>query len=166
MLRRSELSRRGCIWNSQATTTWHGKSPPNPCSQWQFPPRRVGAPESKGPAQPGNPTLKWNTIRVEETRLDSQAGISFHSTAKLVTESEHQHVQGCAGWDTVAKNDGGEAREPGLLSEEVRGVFGKNCRDARLEKGLSNQEVAPASGIAQPRIAKLELEKIQVPVEP
>lgn len=65
----------------------------------------------------------------------------------------------------MAKSDGGEAREPGPLSEEVRAVFGKNCRDARFKKGLSQQEVAAATGIAQPRLAQIELGKINVTLE-
>ena len=65
----------------------------------------------------------------------------------------------------MAKSDGGEAREPAPLSEEVRVVFGKNCRDARLKKGLSQQEVAAATGIAQPRLAQIELGKINVTLE-
>jgi transcriptional regulator with XRE-family HTH domain len=56
----------------------------------------------------------------------------------------------------VAKSDGRVARDPGPLSEELRTVFGRNCRTARANRGLSQQEVAALSGIAQANIAKIE----------
>jgi DNA adenine methylase len=65
----------------------------------------------------------------------------------------------------VAKRDGPEARESAPLSEELRAVFGRNCRDARIKKGLSQQEVAASTGIAQARIAQIELGKVNVTME-
>ena len=46
--------------------------------------------------------------------------------------------------------------EPGPLSAELRDVFGRHCREARIKRGLSQQEVAALSGIAQANIAKIE----------
>jgi transcriptional regulator with XRE-family HTH domain len=56
----------------------------------------------------------------------------------------------------VAKSDGRVAREPGPLSEELRAVFGRHCRNARVNRGLSQLEVAALSGIGQANIAKIE----------
>jgi transcriptional regulator with XRE-family HTH domain len=56
----------------------------------------------------------------------------------------------------VAKSGGHEARKPGLLSERLRVAFGQRCREARLKRGLSQQEVAALSGVAQATIAKIE----------
>jgi transcriptional regulator with XRE-family HTH domain len=56
----------------------------------------------------------------------------------------------------VAKSDGREAREPGPLAEKLRAAFGLHCREARIKRGLSQQEVAALSGIGQAIIAKTE----------
>ena len=56
----------------------------------------------------------------------------------------------------MARSDGREAREPGPVAEKLRSLFGRHCREARLERRLSQQEVAALSGIGQAVIAKIE----------
>jgi transcriptional regulator with XRE-family HTH domain len=40
-----------------------------------------------------------------------------------------------------------------------------NCKTARLKKGLTQQEMAKETGIAQPRIAQIELGNINITFE-
>ena len=65
----------------------------------------------------------------------------------------------------MAKGNRREARETSPLSEELRAIFGNDCKAARTKKGLSQQEVASATGIPQPRIAQIELGKVNVTLE-
>ena len=62
----------------------------------------------------------------------------------------------------MAKGNRREVRETSPLSEEVRAIFGNNCKAARTKKGLS---LASATGIPQPRIAQIELGKVNVTLE-
>ena len=56
----------------------------------------------------------------------------------------------------MAKTDRRETRESDSLAEELRVAFGQRCREARIKRGLSQQEVAAVSGITQANIAKIE----------
>ena len=56
----------------------------------------------------------------------------------------------------MAKTDRRETRESDPRSEELRVAFGRRCREARINKGLSQHEVAAVSGITQANIAKIE----------
>ena len=56
----------------------------------------------------------------------------------------------------MAKTDRRETREADLLSEELRVAFGRHCREARIKRGLSQQEVAALSGISQSNITIIE----------
>ena len=73
--------------------------------------------------------------------------------------------QGFAGWDIVVKDDHREERESGPLSKELRAALGNNFREARTRMGLSQQQVAAATGITQGRIARIELGQVNVTVE-
>jgi transcriptional regulator with XRE-family HTH domain len=65
----------------------------------------------------------------------------------------------------VAKDDTREAREAGPLSKELRASLGNNFREARTRKGLSQQQIAAATGITQGRIARIELGQVNVTLE-
>ncbi|HEY3835469.1 MAG TPA: helix-turn-helix transcriptional regulator [Bryobacteraceae bacterium] len=56
----------------------------------------------------------------------------------------------------MAKADRRETRESDILSGELRAAFGRHCREARIKRGLSQQEVAAVSGMGQAIIAKTE----------
>jgi DNA-binding XRE family transcriptional regulator len=63
------------------------------------------------------------------------------------------------------KSKGQEGPHGGPLSAEIRKVFGKNCKEARIRKGLSQQEIAATTGIAQSRVAQIELGRVNVTLE-
>jgi len=49
----------------------------------------------------------------------------------------------------IAKSESGSSKEDGTVSEEARRIFGRNCRDARLKHGMSQQDLAEGTGITQ-----------------
>jgi transcriptional regulator with XRE-family HTH domain len=51
------------------------------------------------------------------------------------------------------------------VSEEMRLLFGRNCKAARIEAGLSQVDVAERTGIPQPRISMIELGKVNITLE-
>jgi DNA adenine methylase len=51
------------------------------------------------------------------------------------------------------------------LSADLRVTFGENCWAARIKNGLSQQEVAAATGIPQARIAQIEHGRVNVTLE-
>jgi len=65
----------------------------------------------------------------------------------------------------VTKDDPREARETGPLSKELRVALGNNFREARTRKGMSQQQIAAATGITQGRIARIELGQVNVTLE-
>jgi transcriptional regulator with XRE-family HTH domain len=65
-------------------------------------------------------------------------------------------IRDVPGETKVVTNDGRQARESGVLSRKLRVAFGQHCREARIKRGLSQQEVAAVSGISQANIAKIE----------
>jgi putative transcriptional regulator len=56
----------------------------------------------------------------------------------------------------VARHDGRGARKRDSLAAELRLAFGQHCREARIKRDLSQQEVATLSGRSQADIAKIE----------
>ncbi len=65
----------------------------------------------------------------------------------------------------IAKSESGSSKEDGPVSEEARRIFGRNCRDARLKHGMSQQDLAERTGIDQTRISKIELGKLNITLE-
>lgn len=51
------------------------------------------------------------------------------------------------------------------FSADLRATFGENCWAVRIKKGLSQQEIAAATGIPQTRIAQIEHGKVNVTLE-
>ena len=51
------------------------------------------------------------------------------------------------------------------LSANLRATFGENCWQARIKKGLTQQEVAAAVGMKQQRVAQIEHGKVDVTLE-
>jgi len=65
----------------------------------------------------------------------------------------------------VAKRDRRATQQPRAVSRGLRLIFGINCKTARMRKGLTQQDVAEATGITQPRIAQIELGNINITFE-
>jgi transcriptional regulator with XRE-family HTH domain len=65
----------------------------------------------------------------------------------------------------VAKRDRRAAQQSHAAAQALRVVFGKNCKTHRMRMGLTQQDVARATGITQPRIAQIELGNINITLE-
>lgn len=51
-----------------------------------------------------------------------------------------------------------------VRSEEVMAMFGQNVRKIRLDKGLTQEELAESAGISQVQIARIEAGKINTSI--
>lgn len=51
------------------------------------------------------------------------------------------------------------------FSEEVRHLFGLNCKNARLSAGLSQAAVAELTGVPQPRLSQIEQGRHNLTIE-